>query len=140
MAKKAIVGGNALKLFDDNGIRQVNNFVGLFKEEVLKKDYIEAAKSRGINHYRLLFKHALPNTLLTILTITGLTISSLIGGALLIEITFSWPGIAMGLQEAINQRDYPVVQGIVVIISSLVVIISVGIDIAIAYIDPRVSY
>ncbi len=109
-------------------------------EEVLKKDYIEAAKSRGINDSRLLVKHAFPNTLLPILTITGLTVSSLIGGALLIEITFSWPGIALGLQEAINQRDYPVVQGIVVIISSLVVIISVGIDIAIAYIDPRVSY
>ena len=109
-------------------------------EEVLKKDYIEAAKSRGINETRLLVRHALPNTLLPILTITGLTVSSLIGGALLIEITFSWPGIALGLQEAINQRDYPVVQGIVVIISSIVVMISVGIDIAIAYIDPRVSY
>ena len=109
-------------------------------EEVLKKDYIEAAKSRGINETRLLVRHALPNTLLPILTITGLTVSSLIGGALLIEITFSWPGIALGLQEAINQRDYAVVQGIVVVISSLVVIISVVVDIAIAYIDPRVSY
>ena len=108
--------------------------------EVLKKDYIEAAKSRGINNSRVLVKHALPNTLLPILTITGLTVSSLVGGALLIEITFSWPGIALGLQEAINQRDYPVVQGIVVVISSLVVMISVCIDIAIAYIDPRVSY
>ena len=109
-------------------------------EETLKKDYIEAAKSRGINNTRILMKHALPNTLLPILTITGLTVSSLIGGALLIEITFSWPGIAIGLQDAINQRDYPVVQGIVIIISSLVVLVSVGVDIAIAYIDPRVSY
>jgi peptide/nickel transport system permease protein len=109
-------------------------------EEVLKKDYIEAARSRGISDSRILVKHALPNTLLPLLTITGLTVSSLIGGALLIEITFSWPGIALGLKEAISQRDYPVVQGIVIIISSLVVMISVGIDIAIAYIDPRVSY
>ena len=108
--------------------------------EILQKDYIEAAKSRGINKSRILIKHALPNTLLPILTITGLTIASLIGGALLIEITFSWPGIALGLQEAINQRDYPVVQGIVIIISSLVVMISVGIDIVIASIDPRVVY
>ena len=109
-------------------------------DEILRKDFIEAAKSRGLNKFRILIKHAFPNTLLPILTITGLTVASLIGGALLIEITFSWPGIALGLQEAINQRDYPVVQGIVIIISSLVVIISVGIDIAIAYIDPRVSY
>ena len=109
-------------------------------EEILKKDYIEAARSRGISDMRVLFKHALPNTLLPILTITGLTVSSLIGGALLIEITFSWPGIALGLQEAINQRDYAVVQGIVVVISSLVVFISIVIDIVIAFIDPRVSY
>ena len=109
-------------------------------EEIFKKDYIEAAKSRGISDSRILIKHALPNTLLPILTITGLTVSSLIGGALLIEITFSWPGIALGLQDAINQRDYTVVQGIVVIISSIVVMISVGIDIAIAYIDQRVRY
>ena len=109
-------------------------------EEIFKKDYIEAAKSRGINDSRILIKHALPNTILPILTITGLTVSSLIGGALLIEITFSWPGIALGLQDAINQRDYPVVQGIVVIISSIVIMISLFIDIAIAYIDPRVSY
>ena len=108
--------------------------------EILKKDYIEAAKSRGIRNSRILVKHALPNTFLPILTITGLTISSLIGGALLIEITFSWPGIALALQEAINQRDYTVVQGIVVTISSLVVMISLVTDIAIAYIDPRVSY
>ena len=109
-------------------------------EETLKKDYIEAARSRGISDMRVLLKHALPNTLLPILTITGLTVSSLIGGALLIEITFSWPGIALGLQEAINQRDYTVVQGIVVVISSLVVFISIVIDIVIAFIDPRVSY
>ena len=85
-------------------------------------------------------KHAFPNALLPVLTIAGLTIASLIGGALLIEITFSWPGIALGLQEAISQRDYPVVQGIVVIISSLVVTISLLVDIAIAFIDPRISY
>ena len=109
-------------------------------EEILKKDFIEAAKSRGISPTRIMFRHALPNTLLPILTITGLTVSSLVGGALLIEITFSWPGIALGLQEAINQRDYAVVQGIVVVISSLIVIISVFIDIAIACIDPRVNY
>jgi len=109
-------------------------------EDVLKKDYIEAARSRGIGVSRILIKHAFPNTLLPILTITGLTVSSLIGGALLIEITFSWPGIALALQEAINQRDYTLVQGIVVTISSLVVIVSIFVDIAIAFIDPRVSY
>ncbi len=106
----------------------------------LKADHIEAAKSRGISEERIIFKHALPNALLPVLTIAGLTVASLIGGALLIEVTFSWPGIAMRLQEAISQRDYPVVQGVVVFISALVVFISIIIDILVASIDPRIRF
>ena len=107
---------------------------------VLKSDHIEAAIGRGISKKQIIFKHALPNALLPVLTILGITVASLIGGALLIEITFSWPGIALRLQEAINQRDYPVVQGIVVVIASLVVIISLIVDVIVASIDPRVRY
>ena len=109
-------------------------------EKILATQYIEAARSRGIKETQIIFSHALPNALLPVLTIAGLTIASLIGGALLIEVTFSWPGIALSLQEAISQRDYPVVQGIVVIISSLVVTVSVIVDLLIALIDPRVKY
>ena len=72
--------------------------------------------------------------------IAGLTIASLIGGALLIEVTFSWPGIALSLQEAISQRDYPVVQGIVVVVSVLVVLIGLIVDLIVAAIDPRIRY
>ena len=75
-----------------------------------------------------------------LLTIAGITVASLIGGALLIEVTFSWPGIALRLQEAINQRDYPVVQGIVVVIAALVVLVSVAVDLLVAALDPRVRY
>ena len=109
-------------------------------DKALETNYVEAAKSRGLSYYNIIINHALPNALLPILTILGLTISSLIGGTLLIEITFSWPGIALALQEGISQRDYTLVQGIVVIVASLVVIISVVIDILIALIDPRVQY
>ncbi len=108
--------------------------------KTLKMDHIEAAKSRGLKDSQILLFHALPNAMLPVLTITGLTIASLIGGALLIEITFSWPGLALKLQEAISQRDYPIVQGIVVVISMLVVSIGVLVDLLIAIIDPRVSY
>jgi len=108
--------------------------------KTLSMDHIEAAKSRGISDYRILFFHALPNAMLPVLTITGLTVASLIGGALLIEVTFSWPGIALRLQEAISQRDYPIVQGIVVVISILVVSIGVIVDLLIATIDPRVNF
>jgi len=107
---------------------------------ILKTDHIEAARSRGIKESQVLIKHALPNAFLPVLTIAGITIASLIGGALLIEVTFSWPGIAMRLQEAIDQRDYPVVQGIVVIVAGLVVLLSIFIDILIASIDPRIRY
>ena len=109
-------------------------------EQTLKADYIEAAKTRGINKSRIVLKHALPNALLPVITISGLTIASLIGGALLIEVTFSWPGIALGLQEAIKQRDYPIVQGIVVVVASLMITVSLAIDIVLASIDPRIRY
>ncbi len=108
--------------------------------KILQTDYIEAARSRGILEKRIILRHALPNALLPVMTIAGITIASLIGGALLIEVTFSWPGIAMRLQEAISQRDYPVVQGIVVVISAMIVLISVLVDLLIATIDPRIRY
>ena len=88
----------------------------------------------------MVLNHALPNALLPVLTIAGITVASLIGGALLIEVTFSWPGIALRLQEAINQRDYPVVQGIVVVVAALMVLVSVSVDLLVALIDPRVRY
>ncbi len=109
-------------------------------ERVLQTDHIQAARSRGIKESQIIAVHALPNSLLPVLTIAGITIASLVGGALLIEVTFSWPGIALRLQEAISQRDYPVVQGIVVVIATLVVFVSVITDLLVASIDPRVSY
>ena len=106
----------------------------------LRGDYAEAARSRGLSERQGVLRHGLPNALLPVLTIAGITVASLIGGALLIEVTFSWPGIALRLQEAINQRDYPVVQGIVVVIAALVVLVSVAVDLLVAALDPRVRY
>ena len=106
----------------------------------LRSDYVEAARSRGLSETQVVVRHGLPNALLPVLTIAGITVASLIGGALLIEVTFSWPGIALRLQEAINQRDYPVVQGIVVVIAALVVLVSVAVDLLVAALDPRIRY
>ncbi len=106
----------------------------------LRGDYAEAARSRGLSERQVVLRHGLPNALLPVLTIAGITVASLIGGALLIEVTFSWPGIALRLQEAITQRDYPVVQGIVVVIAALVVLVSVAVDLLVAALDPRVRY
>lgn len=106
----------------------------------LRADYVEAARSRGLLEKDVVFRHGLPNALLPVLTIAGITVASLIGGALLIEVTFSWPGIAMRLQDGINQRDYPVVQGIVVVLAGLMVLVSVAVDLLVAFLDPRVRY
>ena len=109
-------------------------------ERAYNSDYIEAAICRGINNKNILLNYAFPNALIPIFTITGFAIASLVGGALLIEITFSWPGIALRLQEAILQRDYNVVQGIVIVISILIFSINLLIDILIAFFDPRIKY
>ena len=116
------------------------NALRLNLRRALDSDYVEAARSRGLSERRVVLRHALPNALLPVLTITGITVASLIGGALLIEVTYSWPGVAFKLQEAIGQRDYPVVQGIVVVVAALVVAVSVVVDLLVALLDPRVSF
>jgi peptide/nickel transport system permease protein len=116
------------------------NALRLNLRRALGSDYVEAARSRGLGEARVVLRHALPNALLPVLTITGITVASLIGGALLIEVTYSWPGIAARLQEAIAQRDYPVVQGIVVVVAALVVLVTVAVDLLVALLDPRVRF
>ena len=116
------------------------NALRLNLRRALGSDYVEAARSRGLSERRVVLRHALPNALLPVLTITGITVASLIGGALLIEVTYSWPGIANRLQEAIAQRDYPVVQGIVVVVAALVVMVTVVVDLLVALLDPRVRF
>lgn len=116
------------------------NALRLNLRRALDSDYVEAARSRGLSEARVVLRHALPNALLPVLTITGITVASLIGGALLIEVTYSWPGIAARLQEAIAQRDYPLVQGIVVVVAALVVLVTVAVDLLVALLDPRVRF
>ncbi|MDM7953154.1 MAG: ABC transporter permease [Cyanobium sp. CZS 25K] len=116
------------------------NALRLNLRRALGSDYVEAARSRGLSERRVVLHHALPNALLPVLTITGITVASLIGGALLIEVTFSWPGIAFRLQEAIAQRDYPLVQGIVVVVAALVVLVTVLVDLVVALLDPRIRF
>ena len=116
------------------------NALRLNLNRTLKSDYVESARSRGLSETQVVLRHALPNALLPVLTIAGITVASLIGGALLIEVTFSCPGIAMRRQESITQRDYTVVQGTVVAIAALVVVVSVAVDLLVAVLDPRIRY
>ncbi|CAN1210481.1 ABC transporter permease [Tumidithrix helvetica PCC 7403] len=109
-------------------------------KQTLQSDYVEAAKARGITSSSILFNHALKNALIPVITILGLTFAALLGGAVLTEVTFSWPGLANRLFEAIVARDYPVVQGVVVFFALIVVIISILVDILNAWVDPRIRY
>ncbi|MFN3927797.1 MAG: ABC transporter permease [Pseudanabaenaceae cyanobacterium] len=109
-------------------------------QQTLQSDYVEAAKARGIPPRRILCNHALRNALLPVVTIVGLTTASLLGGAVLTEVTFSFPGLANRLFEAIVGRDYPVVQGIVLFFALIVVVASILIDLVNALLDPRITY
>ncbi len=109
-------------------------------KQTLKADYVEAARARGISEHRVLLAHALKNALIPVVTVLGLTMAAMLGGAVLTEVTFSWPGLGNRLYEAISMRDYPTVQGIIVFFAVIVVIASIAIDIINAYIDPRIRY
>jgi peptide/nickel transport system permease protein len=109
-------------------------------KQTLQADYVEAARARGIPESKILLNHALKNALIPVITILGLTFAALLGGTVLTEVTFSWPGLANRLYRAISQRDYPTVQGIVVFFAAIVALVSILIDILNAYVDPRIRY
>ncbi|HLO51816.1 MAG TPA: ABC transporter permease [Kamptonema sp.] len=109
-------------------------------KQTLQADYVEAARARGIPELQILWAHALKNALIPVITVLGLTFAALLGGAILTEVTFSWPGLANRLYQAISDRDYPTVQGIVVFFAAIVVMASIVIDLLNAYIDPRIRY
>lgn len=108
--------------------------------QTLQADYVEAARARGIPERRILLAHALKNALIPVITVFGLTFAALLGGAVLTEVTFSWPGLGNRLYQAIDVRDYPTVQGIMVFFGAIVVVVSILIDLINAYIDPRIRY
>lgn len=109
-------------------------------KQTLKADYVEAARARGIPERTILVSHAFKNALIPVITVLGLTFAALLGGAVLTEVTFSWPGLGNRLYEAISLRDYPTVQGIMVFFGIIVVFASIAIDLINAYIDPRIRY
>ncbi|HIK11137.1 MAG TPA: ABC transporter permease [Oscillatoriaceae cyanobacterium M33_DOE_052] len=109
-------------------------------KQTLLADYVEAARARGIPESKIIISHALKNAMIPVITVMGLTLAALLGGAILTEVTFSWPGLANRLYEAISLRDYPTVQGIVVFFAAIVVMASILIDILNAFIDPRIRY
>ena len=108
--------------------------------DVLKGDYILAARARGIPERRVVYNHGLRNALIPIVTMLGLQFSLLLAGAILTESTFSWPGMGRLLLERIYLRDYPVIQGVIIVYTLFVSFVSLLVDLLYAAIDPRVKY
>jgi len=106
--------------------------------ETLKEDYIRTARSKGLSEPAIVLHHALKNAALPILTLLGLQLGALLGGAVITEIIFAWPGLGYTLVEAIQRRDYPVVQACVLLISLTYVLVNTATDLLYGYFDPRI--
>jgi len=106
--------------------------------ETLRLDFVTAAKARGLKDSTVTYSYALRNAFLPVLTMMGLQFALLLGGAVLTETTFSWPGLGRYLIDRINFRDYTAIQGVVVVFGLFVSIVSLGIDLLYAYLDPRI--
>ncbi len=108
--------------------------------EVMSEEYIRSAYAKGLAPTRVITKHALPNMLIPVVTIVGLQLGNLLAGAVIVETVFAWPGSGRLLVEAIGQRDYPVVQVAVLLITAVFVVVNLLVDISYAYLDPRIRY
>ena len=106
--------------------------------EVIRQDYIQTAKSKGVDQRTIIFKHALKNAMFPIITVFGLMASLSIGGQMVVENVFTIPGVGSYMMNAIGLKDYPVVQGTVVVLSLIVCIINLFVDIAYGFADPRI--
>lgn len=108
--------------------------------EVLQEDYIKTAKAKGCSSFRVVLSHALKNALIPVVTVTGLMVGSLLGGAVLTETVFSWPGIGKWIVYAVYQRDFPVIQCTTLIIASLFIGVNLVVDILYAYLNPEIRF
>jgi peptide/nickel transport system permease protein len=108
--------------------------------DTLQQDYIRTARAKGISESRVIYKHALRNGLIPIITVIGLQLGSLLGGAVLTETVFSWPGIGAYTVACILKSDFPVVQGVVLLVAAIFVLVNLLVDVIYAFIDPRIKY
>jgi peptide/nickel transport system permease protein len=108
--------------------------------EVLRSDYVRTAYAKGLMPRAVIYKHTLRNAFIPIITIIGLQMGLLLGGAVLTETIFSWPGVGQYIYNAISNRDYPVIQSGILVVATIFVLINLVVDILYAVIDPRITY
>jgi len=107
--------------------------------DILTQDYVRTARAKGVNSRNLIMKHVLKNALIPVVTLSGIQLGYLLGGTIVIENMFALPGMGRLLLQVVNERDYPVVQGIVLFIGVLIVLLNILVDILYTVIDPRVE-
>jgi peptide/nickel transport system permease protein len=107
---------------------------------VLRADYVRTARSKGLAERAVLYRHAFRNALITIVTVVGLQLPRLVGGAAITETVFAWPGMGSLAVRAAFERDYPMIMGITLVISTVVVLSSLLVDLVYVYLDPRIRY
>ncbi len=108
--------------------------------EVLKEDYVRTAKAKGLSPSRVIMVHALRNAMIPVITVIGLQTGVLLAGAILTETIFAWPGVGKWILESIRRRDYPSIQGGILIISTLIIFVNLGVDLLYGIINPRIRH
>ena len=108
--------------------------------EVINREYVTTARAKGLDDRRVVWGHALKNAMLPVVTVMGVQLGYLLGGSILVETVFSWPGLGLQLFRAISSRDLPLVQGGVMLVSAIFVFLNLAIDLLYAFLDPRVRY
>jgi dipeptide transport system permease protein len=108
--------------------------------EVLSEDYVRTARAKGLPAWRVIGLHALRNAMIPVITVIGLQVGTLMAGAVLTETIFSWPGVGKWLIESIGRRDYPALQGGVMLISTLVILVNLAVDLTYGLINPRIRH
>lgn len=107
--------------------------------EVLRQDYIKTARAKGLSEAKVVFKHALRNGLIPVVTVIGLQFGILLGGAILTETVFAWPGVGKWLYEGVIKRDYMVIQGGTMLVATVFVVVNTLVDLLYAFINPRIT-
>jgi ABC-type dipeptide/oligopeptide/nickel transport system permease component len=108
--------------------------------EVLSNDYIQTARAKGLRESRVVLRHALGNALIPVVTIIGLQFGGLLSGAFIIEAVFAWHGIGELAVTALGKRDFPLIQGIVLVVATSYVLVNLAVDLLYAFLDPRITY
>ena len=108
--------------------------------EVLSEDYIRTARAKGVSRMRIVLVHALRNAMIPVVTVIGLQVGTMLAGAILTETVFSWPGIGRWLIEALQRRDYPVVQSGVLIVAVIIILVNLLVDMLYGVINPRIRH